>query len=200
VVAALVGDRLLDRLARLPYRRWVLGALAAYGAVHVAIMAMLHPDQYVYYNGFVGGVEGAAGLFKLDYWANSYAEAVEGLEDRLRREYGADFADRDFTVAVCGPPVSADYFFPKNFVFSDDREHADFFIAFTKDDCDKSLPGAPVYKVERMGAVLSVVVDRRAVVAAATRREEIAAALRLRQAAAIVAKPATGPAAGGKRE
>ena len=170
VVAALAGDRLLGRLARLPYRRWALGALAAYGAVHVAIMAMLHPDQYVYYNGLVGGVAGAAGLFKLDYWANSYAEAVKALERRLRRDYGAGFADRTFTVAVCGPPISAAYFFPKNFVFSDDREHADFFIAFTKDDCDKSLPGVPVYKVERMGAVLSVVLDRRAVVAAAKGR------------------------------
>ena len=45
---------------------------------------MLHPDQYVYYNAFVGGVDGAQRKFKLDYWANSYAEAVRGLEDYLR--------------------------------------------------------------------------------------------------------------------
>jgi hypothetical protein len=77
--------------------------------------------------------------------------------------------DRDFTVAVCGPPISADYFFPKNFTFSEDREHADFFIAFTKDDCNKSLPGTEIFRVERMGALLSVVLDRRAIVAAAAR-------------------------------
>jgi hypothetical protein len=169
VAAALVADRLLDRLARFEYRRPVYAALALYGASHLSMMAMLHPNEYVYYNGFVGGVEGAQGLFKLDYWANSYAEAVDGLEDYLQAQYGLDFMDRDFTVAVCGPPISADYFFPENFTFSEDREHADFFIAFTKDDCHKSLPGTEVFRVERMGALLSVVLDRREIVAAAKR-------------------------------
>ena len=171
VAAALVADRLLDRLARFEYRRPVYGALALYSATHLSLMAMLHPNEYVYYNGFVGGVEGAQGLFKLDYWANSYAEAVDGLETYLEAQYGPRFANRDFTVAVCGPPISADYFFPKNFTFSEDRQHADFFIAFTKDDCHKSLPGTEVFRVERMGALLSVVLDRRAIVAAAARAE-----------------------------
>jgi hypothetical protein len=124
-------------------------------------MAMLHPDQYVYYNSFVGGVAGAEQKFKLDYWANSYAEAVQGLEDYLRAAYGPDFEEREFTVAVCGPPISADYYFPANFRFTRQLSRADFFIAFTKDNCDRSLPGRPVYRVERMGALLSVVLDRR---------------------------------------
>jgi hypothetical protein len=143
---------------------------------HVTVMAMLHPDEYVYYNGFIGGVEGAAGLFKLDYWANSYAEAVAGLEDHLRAEYGADFMDRDFTVAVCGPPISAVDFFPSNFIFAQNREEAEFFIAFTKDDCDRSLPGKEIYRVERMGVVLSRVIDRREALASA---QEGRAALRV---------------------
>ena len=169
VAAALVADRLLDRLAHFKYCRPIYGALALYGVGHFSMMAMLHPNEYVYYNGFVGGVEGAQGLFKLDYWANSYAEAVDGLENYLEMQYGLDFMDRDFTVAVCGPPISADYFFPKNFTFSEDREHADFFIAFTKDDCNNSLPGTEIFRVERMGALLSVVLDRRDAVAAEAR-------------------------------
>ena len=44
------------------------------------------------------------------------------LEDYLRAEYGADFMDHDFTVAVCGPPASAAYYFPQNFIFTPDRE------------------------------------------------------------------------------
>ena len=104
-------------------------------------MVMLHPDQYVYYNAFVGGVDGAQRKFKLDYWANSYAEAVRGLEDHLRRQYGADFEEREFTVAVCGPPISARYYFPANFRLLHRHDKADFFIAFTKDNCDRSLPG-----------------------------------------------------------
>jgi hypothetical protein len=152
--------------------------LALYGFAHVSIMAMLHPDQYVYYNAFAGGVEGAQHKFKLDYWANSYAEAVQGLEDYLRIMYGADFEEREFTVAVCGPPISAGYYFPPNFRFTRQRAEADFFIAFTKDNCDRSLPGRPIYQVERMGALLSVVLDRRDLLAERrTAKQPVAGAL-----------------------
>jgi hypothetical protein len=165
VAAALVADRALTRLAAVPYRQPIYAALALYGVAHVATMALLHPDQYVYYNAFVGGVDGAQRKFKLDYWANSYAEAVHGLEDYLRREYGANFEEREFTVAVCGPPISARYYFPDNFRLLHQQNKAEFFIAFTKDNCDRSLPGKPIYQVERMGALLSVVIDRRDIVA-----------------------------------
>ncbi len=162
---ALIIDRGFDRITAPRWRRAAIATLAAYGVVHVAIMARLHPDEYVYYNAFIGGTEGAQGLFKLDYWANSYAEAVHGLREHLKAEYGADFADHDFTVAVCGPPGSAAYYFPPNFIYTADRNNADFFIAFTKDDCDKSLPGKEVYRVERLGTLLSLVLDRRDIVA-----------------------------------
>ena len=161
VAAALVADQACTRLARLPYWWPIYVMLLIYGIGHVSVMVMLHPNQYVYYNAFVGGVGGAQRKFKLDYWANSYAEAVQGLENYLYTAYGPDFEDREFTVAVCGPPISADYYFPSNFRFTRQRAQADFFIAFTKDNCDRSLPGRPVYRVERMGALLSVVLDRR---------------------------------------
>jgi len=161
VAAAFVGGQACARLARSCIRWPIYGALAIYGLAHVSVMVMLHPNQYIYYNAFVGGVEGAQRKFKLDYWANSYAEAVQGLESFLTTAYGLDFEDREFTVAVCGPPISADYYFPANFRYTRQRAQADFFIAFTKDNCDRALPGRPVYRVERMGALLSVVLDRR---------------------------------------
>src|SRR5258707_5619996 len=161
VAAALVADAALTGLARIHHRRPIYAALALYGIGHVAIMVMLHPDQYIYYNAFVGGVDGAQGKFKLDYWANSYAEAVRGLETQLRAEYGADFEEREFTVAICGPPISARYYFPDNFRLTYQRNKADFFIAFTKGNSDRALPGHPIYRGERMAALLSVVIDRR---------------------------------------
>jgi hypothetical protein len=180
VAAAIAADWGLAWLTRFPYQKpiWIL--LALYGCAHVSIMAMLHPDQYVYYNAFVGGVEGAQHKFKLDYWANSYAEAVQRLENYLRTEYGANFEEREFTVAVCGPPISADYFFPPNFRLVRDRSRADFFIAFTKDNCDRSLPGRPVYRVERVGALLSLVLDRRELIAERQAAEHASAASPLR--------------------
>jgi hypothetical protein len=166
-IAALVADRACDYLTTLRLRRIAVGALAVCGLAQVGLMARLHPDEYVYYNAFIGGTGGAQGLFKLDYWANSYAEAVHGLREHLKAQYGADFIDHDFTVAVCGPPGSAAYYFPPNFIYTADRDNADFFIAFTKDDCDKSLPGKEIYRVERMGTLLSLVLDRRDIVAGA---------------------------------
>jgi hypothetical protein len=68
---------------------------------------------------------------------------------------------------VCGPPISAAWYFPPNFIFTAQREQADFFIAFTKDDCNRSLPGKEVYRVQRMGTLLSVVLDRRGLAAGA---------------------------------
>jgi Dolichyl-phosphate-mannose-protein mannosyltransferase len=162
VAAALAADAALAALARRAWRRWIYGALALYGAYHVAIMVMLHPDEYVYYNAFIGGPRGAQGLFKLDYWANSYAEDVTALEDYLRAEYGHDFTDHDFTVYVCGPPASAAYYFPPNFIFTPDRNSAEFVIAFTKDNCNDTVTGRVIYRVERVGTLLSVVLDRRA--------------------------------------
>jgi len=167
VTAAIVADIALDRLARMRFRGPVYAALVLYGLVQVSVMVMLHPDEYVYYNAFVGGTHGAEGLFKLDYWANSYAEDSQALENTLRQEYGTDFMDHDFTVFACGPPVSAAYYFPPNFIFTADRDNAQFVIAFTKDECNKTVTGKEIYRVERMGTLLSVVLDRRAILAQA---------------------------------
>ncbi len=163
--AAIVADSALGRMAHWRFRRAAYGALALYGLIHVSVMAMLHPDEYVYYNAFVGGTHGAEGLFKLDYWANSYVEDSQALENHLRQEYGADFMDHDFTVFACGPPVSAAYYFPPNFIFTPDRDNAQFVIAFTKDECNKTVTGKEIYRVERLGTLLSVVLDRRAILA-----------------------------------
>ncbi|MGH6977426.1 MAG: ArnT family glycosyltransferase, partial [Stellaceae bacterium] len=61
VAAALAAEQALVALARQTWRRWIYGALAAYGLYHVTVMAMLHPDEYVYYHAFVGGTRGAQG-------------------------------------------------------------------------------------------------------------------------------------------
>jgi hypothetical protein len=37
----------------------------------------LHPYQYVYYNSFTGGLQGASRQFEADYWGTSFREAVE---------------------------------------------------------------------------------------------------------------------------
>lgn len=160
-VAAGLALATLRELLAGPWPRRVLNAaLGLYLAYHASIMVRLHPDEYVYYNALVGGVPGAADRFLLDYWANSYGEAVEGLEHWLQKhEKGA--ARHRYRVAVCGPPGSAVPFFPKNLVYEENRDRADFYIAFTRNDCHRSIAGKTVYRVERLDTVLSVVLDLR---------------------------------------
>jgi len=120
----------------------------------------LHPDQYVYYNSFVGGVKGAQGRYELDYWGNSYKEAVERLVGYLDAE-GSRSARGKVRVAVWGPVVSAAYFFPENLALARKIEEADFLITFTRWGFHEVAPGRRIAAVERQGAVLSVVHDLR---------------------------------------
>jgi len=41
----------------------------------------LHPYQYVYYNAFTNGVDGAFRNYEMDYWGTSYREAANYLND-----------------------------------------------------------------------------------------------------------------------
>ena len=66
--------------------------------------------------------------------------------------------------------LGAPTIFPANFIFTANPQNAEFFIAFTKDNCDKALPGKEIYRVERMGTLLSVVIDRRDILAQARRQ------------------------------
>ena len=164
VIAAIMLDRLIAWPKARVAQRALLALLAIYGAYHASLMVRLHPNQYIYYNAFIGGTDGAAGYFKLDYWANSYAETVEKLEAYLRDQYGDDFEFMTFRIKVCGPPVPASYYFPANFRITHKDREAEFFVSFTNEDCHRSLAGAEVVRVERLGTLLSVAVDRRNIV------------------------------------
>lgn len=43
----------------------------------------IHPYQYIYYNSFTGGIEGANGLYSLDYWTISYKEAMDFVNENI---------------------------------------------------------------------------------------------------------------------
>jgi len=162
--AALAFEAAIKRL-----RAWPAGfaaatvSLALYLGYHVSLMAALHPDEYVYYNAFVGGVPGAAGRFKLDYWANSYREATGDLVAYLKTRDGRRFQTTTYRVAACGPIGSIMPYLPANLRYEADRNKADFYVSFTNDNCDKSIAGRKVAEVTRLGTRLSVVLDLRPV-------------------------------------
>ena len=49
------------------------------------ILYRLHPDEYLFYNPIVGGLEGASRRYATDYWVNIMPEAVGDLEHFLDR-------------------------------------------------------------------------------------------------------------------
>ncbi|MBT3241101.1 MAG: hypothetical protein HON98_09180 [Chloroflexi bacterium] len=46
-------------------------------------ITQIHPYEYFYYNSFTGGVEGAHGLYTLDYWTISYKGAMEFVNENI---------------------------------------------------------------------------------------------------------------------
>ena len=160
VAAGIVAHRLIEH-ARAPIARGAVAASLIGGiGAQVATMASLHPHEYIYYNELVGGVKGAEDKFELDYWGNSYAEAVHELTQYLERERGKG-RFKIYRVAVCSSGISASYFFPPFLKMARTDEEADFYVSVTRLNCDEAYEGDEIIAVEREGAILSVVKDRR---------------------------------------
>ncbi len=66
-----------------------------------------HPNQYVYFNEFVGGIEGAYGNYETDYYSNSLKQAVEWFVENV------DVNSRHLTVVTNNEPLTAQYYMSK---------------------------------------------------------------------------------------
>jgi hypothetical protein len=167
-VLAAVG---LERVWRLAEARGP-GLRAGFVAVVLLVsgwqaktMADLHPNEYVYYNALVGGVAGAQKGFEMDYWSNSIREAAIKLTAFIAAETGGRPPARPYLVSLCSPHESFYEFVPDGwFTPAEGWAQGEFFVAPTQMDCHARMPGEVVVAVERAGALLSVVKDRRRLV------------------------------------
>jgi hypothetical protein len=127
VIAALSLVDLYHRLTR-PGLRLLVGLLLFldFGSVAVALVR-LHPYEYVYFNGLIGGLKGAEGRMEVDYYAASMREAVK----RLGR-YAASTPKGTVAVYAHGNPAQTRPFAGPNIRFVDDLSRADYFICSTK--------------------------------------------------------------------
>ena len=167
VMAALAADELW-RAFHARGRLWV-GAfvviLVGIGFMQARTIAALHPNQYVYYNSIAGGVAGAQDRFEMDYWSNSIREVAMLLSDRVRSEAGESGPAKPYKVALCTEVFGFFHYVPDGwFVVADTWSEGEFFVAPTHMDCDRMLEGELIVVVERMGALLAVVKDRRRLV------------------------------------
>jgi hypothetical protein len=173
-VAVLAGVGFDRALAWLALRRRGLAGAAfatvALGYLWTAgIMARLHPYQYLSFNALVGGLAGAAQRYDTDYWVNVMHEAVVLLEARLDREGNPG----PYFVAVCGErlPFEHEAAVRNRLKWATDADPADFFIAPTHMACNDAVDGEVIIRIERIGTLIGVVKDRRAIASANVARD-----------------------------
>jgi hypothetical protein len=78
IVGGLALEELFSRFNKLWLNGIVIALLVLPG---ISACIQLHPYEYIYYNSFVGGVKGVFRQYELDYWATSYKEAAEYLNE-----------------------------------------------------------------------------------------------------------------------
>ncbi len=166
VLAGLGLDRLLYRLA-------TISRVAAAGAAALVLLGLgfdtatlyrLHPDEYLFFNPLVGGLAGASRRYATDYWVNIMPEAVADLEHFLDRTDKAPGGPRRYLVGVCGERLPFEKEADARLEWTRDWTHAAFFIAPTHMNCDMALDGRVIATVTRLGVVIGVVKDRRALI------------------------------------
>ena len=115
----------------------------------------LHPYEYIYYNSFIGGMDGAAEKFELDYWGTSYREAAE---------YVNRVAPANSIIWVEGPSHLFELYAREDLKIYSDHEverddHYDYVVATTRYNLDQaSHPDAKIiYKIARGDAILTVI-------------------------------------------
>lgn len=145
---------ILDRL-RKPLWKTLVVCLAILPGVYGIIS--LHPYQYVYYNHLAGGLRGAFRRYEMDYWATSYREAIEYLNET---------APDKARVLVWGPEHVVQRFARKDLVIreylpesSGSDQSGDFAIISSRYDEDLHLfpEGKAILEIGRGGAILAVV-------------------------------------------
>lgn len=138
----------------------VLALTSAYLVYDASVMIRLHPDEYVYFNRTVGGLQTAYGKYETDYWGNSYREAVLKLVDFVKAE-PAGKTQPSYKIMTESKRESSTWYFPSNFAFTNKPEEADFFISTTRDRLHESVDGNVILQVERFHTPLAIVKDRR---------------------------------------
>ncbi|HET6470613.1 MAG TPA: glycosyltransferase family 39 protein [Pseudomonadales bacterium] len=146
--------------------RGFAAALGIAAALQLAIMAELHPYEYIYYNAFAGGVAGAAGRYDLDYWGLSLAEATRDLEHVIAQQRARETAAANATpvaVYVCGDKESAAYFFKpgSHLHYTTEPALADYAVGIRGAECTWEIKGPVLLEVKRAGAFLSYASDLR---------------------------------------
>lgn len=114
----------------------------------------LHPYEYVYFNEFTNGLKDAQGKFDSDYWGASYKESALWIREKFAKTTSVN-------VYSCDIPFAVNYYSNQLFQMVFEEEEADFIICDLDNTVQKNYNLPVLYKVEREGVPLNVVLDHR---------------------------------------
>jgi hypothetical protein len=159
VLAGFGFDAALRAISATAIRAAATAAVCAFVLWEGATLVRLHPYEIMHYNFLVGGLEGAARQYVMDYWLNMLPEAMRGLSAYLD-QIEAGGARRTYSVGICGEQFAFEH-------YADSRMRhawwldADFYISPTNLDCDRLVDGKTIVSIERFGVPIGIVKDRR---------------------------------------
>ena len=168
-IFTIVASVALTRLVRLIRARsraaaWGVPALVlAYWVRMIVVMVHLHPHQYLFFNGFVGGLPGAYLHYSTDYYGNTYKEAFETLREHLWRTERERYLRGPYVVSACMPEFIAREYLGPNFVMHQSGgPPAEFWLGYTRNNCYLKHDEHPeLTRVEREGTLLVLIRDMR---------------------------------------
>ena len=162
VVAGLGWRALLPPLNRAPVIAAVVAG--AYVGSIVAMLAVLHPLEYVAMNALAGGTRGAYGNFELDYWSAAATEALRRLEHRLDYDSSIQPVETPPSILICigWREGSVHPILKRPWIVETDPDTADFIIATERSHCADNTPVVLIDEVKRFDRTFAWVYARRA--------------------------------------
>lgn len=91
VVGASLSFDLISDFIKSKQAKTIVFAVAVLGLLPAIIWTFrTHPNQYVYFNPAAGGVEGAYGVYDLDYYQNTSKQAADWIKENAVKPEGAE--------------------------------------------------------------------------------------------------------------
>ncbi|NVB37564.1 glycosyltransferase family 39 protein [Pseudenhygromyxa sp. WMMC2535] len=166
VIAGVTLAALTRRVARRSKAAaWGLQAVVLAHCLRMVVaMIQVHPYQYLWFNGLVGGLPGAYLRYSTDYYGATYKEAYEDLREHLWETERERFLLGPYVVSACMPEFVAKEYLGPNFEW---RRRSgptpEFWLGYTRNNCYLQKEEHPeVLRVERQGVMLNMTRDRRA--------------------------------------
>jgi hypothetical protein len=160
IVAGLGWRAMLPLLRRAPVLAGA--AVGLYLGYLLAVLAALHPLQYVAMNALAGGTSGAYDSFELDYWSAAAVPAIRRLEQRLDYDPSIRSADTPPSIVVCIPWRESNVgpLLQRPWVVETDPDAADYIIETQRSRCAADSNVVLIDEVKRQGRTFAWIYRR----------------------------------------